>query len=53
MAFEQLFSLVRGEIFQKFSKNLNAPGGNAPRGMLKLRFDWYIILIIILIIDIK
>ena len=39
-AFEQIFGLVRGEFEQKFSKSLNARG--VPRGMLKLRFDWYI-----------
>ena len=41
-AFEQLFGLGRGAFEQTFSKNSNArglPGG----GMLKLRFDWYII----------
>ena len=44
-AFEQLFSLERGEFEQKFSKNSNARGvarGVAGGGMLKLRFDWYI-----------
>ena len=41
-AFEQLFGLVRGEFEQKFSKNSNARGV-ARGGMLKLRFDWYII----------
>ena len=40
-AFEQLFGPVRGEFEQKFSKNSNARGV-ARRGMLKLRFDWYI-----------
>ena len=40
-AFEQLFSLGRGEFEQKFSKNSNARGV-ARGGMLKLRFDWYI-----------
>ena len=39
-AFEQLFGLGRGEFGQKFSKNLKSRG--LPRGMLKLRFDWYI-----------
>lgn len=38
-AFQQLFSLGRGEFEQKISKNSNAGGGG---GMLKLRFDWYI-----------
>ena len=41
-AFEQLFDLGRGEFEQKFSKNSNARGLPAG-GMLKLRFDWYII----------
>ena len=41
-AFEQLFGLGRGEFEQKFSKNSNARGP-ARGGMLKLRFDWYII----------
>ena len=41
-AFEQLFSPGRGEFEQRFSKNANARGGY-PGGMLKLRFDWYII----------
>ena len=40
-AFEQLFGLGRGEFEQKFFKNSNARGG-CPGGMLKLRFDWYI-----------
>ena len=40
--FEQLFGLGRGEFEQKFSKNSNARGV-ARGGMLKLRFDWYII----------
>ena len=43
-AFEQLFGLGRREFEQKFSKNSNArglPGGGG--GVLKLRFDWYII----------
>ena len=35
------FSASGGEIFQKFSKNSNARG--LPGGKLKLRFDWYII----------
>ena len=42
-AFEQLFGLGRVEFEQKSSKNSNArglPGG----GMFKLRFDWYITL---------
>ena len=42
-AFEQLFSLVRGESEHKFSKNSNARGVARGGGMLKLRFDWYII----------
>ena len=37
-AFEQLFGPGRGEFEQKFSKKSNVRGG----GMLKLRFDWYI-----------
>ena len=41
-AFEQLFGLGRGEFEQKFSTNSNARGV-AREGMLKLRFDWYII----------
>ena len=41
-AFEQLLGLGRGEFEQKFSKNSNARGV-ARGGMLKLRFDWYII----------
>ena len=41
-AFEQLFGLGRGEFEQQFSKNSNARGV-ARGGMLKLRFDWYII----------
>ena len=46
-AFEQLFSLGRGEFEQRFSKNSNARGvakggGGARGGGLKLRFDWYI-----------
>ena len=41
-AFEQLFDPVRGEFEQKISKNSNARGV-AGGGMLKLRFDWYII----------
>ena len=42
-AFEQLFGPVRGEFEQKFSKNSNARGFAPGRGgMLKLRFDWYI-----------
>ena len=45
--FEQLFSLGRGGFEQKFSKNSNAPGG-CPGGMLKLRFDWYIMLMLML-----
>ena len=40
-AFEQLFSMVRREFEQKFSKNSNAQGV-VRGGMLKLRFDWYI-----------
>ena len=40
-AFEQLFDLGRGEFEQKFSK-IQMPGGVAPGGMFKLRFDWYI-----------
>ena len=39
-AFEQLFGLGMGELEQKFSKNSNARGGGG--GMVKLRFDWYI-----------
>ena len=42
-AFEQLFGPGRGEFEQKFSKTSNAPG--VARGMLKLRFDWYITLL--------
>ena len=42
-AFEQLFGLVMGEFEQKFSKNSNAQGFAWGGGMLKLRFDWYII----------
>ena len=42
-AFEQLFGLGRGEFEQKFSKNSNALGVARGGGMLKLRFDWYII----------
>ena len=42
-AFEQLFGLGMGEFEQKFSKNSNARGVARGRGMLKLRFDWYII----------
>ena len=41
-AFEQLSGLGREEFEQKFSKNSNARGV-ARGGMLKLRFDWYII----------
>ena len=41
-AFEQLFGLGRGEFEQKFCKKYKCPGG-CPGGMLKLRFDWYII----------
>ena len=37
-AFEQLFGPGRQRFEQKLSKNSNARGG----GMLKLRFDWYI-----------
>ena len=43
-AFEQLFGPVRGEFEQKFFKNSNARGV-ARRGMLKLRFDWYMIVV--------
>ena len=43
-AFDQLFGLGRGEFEQKFSKNSNARGV-AGGGMLKLRFDWYIIIV--------
>ena len=39
-AFEQLFSLGRGEFEQKYSKNSNARGLHGG-GMLKLRFDRY------------
>ena len=42
-AFEQLFGPVRGEFEQKFSQNSNARGVARRGGMLKLRFDWYII----------
>jgi len=42
-AFEQLFGPGRGEFEQKFSKNSNARGVARGGGMLKLRFDWYII----------
>ena len=43
-AFEQLFSLGRGEFEQRFFKNSNARGvaGGGRGGRLKLRFDWYI-----------
>ena len=41
-AFEQLFGLGKKRFEQKFSKNSNARGV-ARVGMLKLRFDWYII----------
>ena len=41
-AFEQLFGLGRGEFEQKFCKKYKCPGV-ARGGMLKLRFDWYII----------
>ena len=41
-AFEQLFDLGRGEFEQKFCKKYKCPGV-ARGGMLKLRFDWYII----------
>ena len=40
-AFEQLFGLERGEFEQKFCKKYKCPGV-ARGGMLKLRFDWYI-----------
>ena len=43
-AFEQLFRPGRGEFEQKFSKNSNAQGLPGGGGMLKLQFDWYIIL---------
>ena len=48
-AFEQLFGLGSGEFKQKFSKNSNARGvARGGRGrMFKLRFDWYIILNVI------
>ena len=36
-AFEQLYGLGRGEFSKNFPK-IQMPG----RGMLKLRFDWYI-----------
>ena len=42
-AFEQLFGPMREEFEQKFSKNSNAWGVAPGGGMLKLRFDWYII----------
>ena len=45
-AFEQLFGLGRGEFEQKFCKKYKCPGV-APGGMLKLRFDWYIITIVL------
>ena len=38
-AFEQLFSLERGEFSKNFRK-IQCPGGGG--GMFKLRFDWYI-----------
>ena len=38
-AFEQLFGLGRGNLNKNFPK-IQMPGGG---GMLKLRFDWYII----------
>ena len=44
-AFEQLFGPVRGQFEPKFSKNSNARGFPGGGGMLKLRFDWYIMLI--------
>jgi len=40
-AFEQLFGPRREGFEQTFSKNSNVRG--VARGMLKLRFDWYII----------
>ena len=43
-AFEQLFSPGREEFEQGFSKNSNARGVARGWGMLKLRFDWYIII---------
>ena len=45
-AFEQLFDLGRGEFEEKFSKNSNAWGIARVGGMVKLRFDWYITLLI-------
>ena len=42
-AFEQLFDLGRGEFEQKFCKKYKCPGV-AQGGMLKLQFDWYIII---------
>ena len=43
-AFEQRFGLVRGEFEQKFSKNSNARGAAPGGGMLKLLFDWCIMI---------
>ena len=41
--FKQLFSPVRGEFEQRFSKISNTLGVvRGGGGMLKLRFDWYI-----------
>ena len=40
-AFERLLGPVRGNLDKNFPK-IQMPGG-LPGGMLKLRFDWYII----------
>ena len=53
-AFEQLFGPVRGELEQKFSKNSNARGvARVGGGMLKLRFHWYILLLVFSVTSFK
>ena len=49
-AFEQLFSLGRGDLNKNVPK-IQMPGsclGGGGGGMLKLRFDWYIMLMLLL-----
>ena len=45
---DHLFGPRRGEFEKKISKNSNALGVAQGGGMLKLRFDWYIMTLIAL-----